>query len=157
MNLQRIVEELALVPHPEGGWYREIYRSRQSVATPLGRRSALTTIYYLLQSGQCSRWHSVDADEAWHFYAGGPLELFTYDPAQAQLVSSTLTSPGAGGAPVHVVAAGVWQAARCLGEFSLVGCTVGPGFEFSGFRLVESLPNHAEHFTGPLLPLRALL
>jgi predicted cupin superfamily sugar epimerase len=154
---RRIIDELELVPHPEGGWYREFYRSNLNIDTPQGPRSALTTIYYLLQSGQCSRWHAVDADEVWHFYAGAPLELLTYDPRHAALDRRTLTSPGGGGAPVSAVAAGIWQAARCLGEYSLVGCTVGPGFEFSGFQLVASLPGCSEHFSGALQPLRALL
>ena len=73
------------VPHPEGGWYREPYRSRQNVNTPQGPRSALTTIYYPLQSNQYSRWHAVDADEVGHFYAGAPLELLTCDLRHAAL------------------------------------------------------------------------
>jgi uncharacterized protein len=154
---RQIIAELELLPHPEGGWYRELYRSSQNVETARGRRSALTTIYYLLQTGQCSRWHVVDADEVWHFYAGAPLELLTYDPHRAALERRTLVSPGGGGAPVSVVAAGIWQAARCLGEYSLVGCTVGPGFEFSGFQLVASLPGFSEHFRGPLRTLQDLL
>jgi predicted cupin superfamily sugar epimerase len=154
---RQIIAELELVPHPEGGWYRELYRSGQSVDTALGPRSALTTIYYLLQSGQHSRWHVVDADEVWHFYAGAPLELLTYDPRRATLGRRMLTSAGSGGAPVGIVAAGIWQAARCLGDYSLLGCTVGPGFQFSGFQLVASLPGHGEHFLGALQPLRDLL
>ena len=75
-----LIAQLALQPHPEGGWYREIYRSPVVVQTARGSRSALTTIYYLLESTQLSRWHVVQADELWHFYAGAPLELLAYTP-----------------------------------------------------------------------------
>jgi len=154
---QDIVRQLNLQPHPEGGWYREVYRSGQQVVTAGATRSALTTIYYLLERAQRSRWHVVDADEVWHFYGGAPLELLAYDPASGQLLRTRLTAPGEGGDPVSVVPAGVWQAARTEGEYSLLGCSVGPGFEYSGFRLVESLPGFADHFRGALAELRELL
>ena len=79
------------------------------------------------------------------------------DPGSRQLIRHLLSAPGAGGEPVAVIAAGLWQAARCLGEYALVGCTVGPGFEYAGFRLVAELPECAEHFAAPLRPLRDLL
>jgi uncharacterized protein len=157
MQAQDIVRQLQLQPHPEGGWYRELYRSGRQVVTPDGVRSALTSIYYLLEREQLSRWHVVDADEAWHFYGGAPLDLFAYDPASAQFVHSQLTALGDGGEPARVVPAGVWQAARSQGDYSLVGCSVGPGFEYSGFRFVASLPDYAEHFRGELGALRELL
>ncbi|HTT05256.1 MAG TPA: cupin domain-containing protein [Steroidobacteraceae bacterium] len=150
-----LIDRLALQPHPEGGWYREIYRSRQRVQTSAGPRSALTDIYYLLERGQQSRWHVVDADEGWHFYAGAPLQLYLYDPAHAVLTLRLLAAPGVqrepsaepSAEPAAVVPAGVWQAARCQGDFSFVGCSVAPGFQFSGFRLVADLPDHARHFS----------
>lgn len=162
-----LVERLSLQPHPEGGWYREVYRSSIRVDAPAGDRSALTTILYLLENDQPSRWHVVEADEAWHFYGGAPLELLAYDPAARSLRRRMLATPredapgtgasGTEGEPVAVIERGVWQAARALGEFSLVGCTVGPGFEFEDFRFVASLPGHAEHFTGAMSALSALL
>jgi len=154
---QQIIERLALARHPEGGWYRQLYRSASRVETPHGVRSALTTIYYLLEKDDVSRWHVVDADEIWHFYGGAPLELLTYDPQPMRVTRHQLGSPENGIDAVGVVPAGVWQAARCLGEYSLVGCSVGPGFEFDGFRLVSSLPDHERHFTRELAALSSLL
>jgi uncharacterized protein len=120
-------------------------------------RSALTTIYYLLERTQVSRWHVVAGDEIWHFYTGAPLELLTYAPTGRTLARHVLEVPGGSGEPVAVVAAGVWQAARSLGDFSLVGCTVGPGFEFADFRFIAELAGHEPHFAGPLASLRGLL
>jgi predicted cupin superfamily sugar epimerase len=157
MRAQDIVSQLQLQRHPEGGWYRELYRSGRQVLTPEAARAALTSIYYLLERQQVSRWHVVDADEVWHFYGGAPLDLFAYDPASGHLVHSQLTALGDGGEPAGVVPAGVWQAARTQGCYSLVGCTVGPGFEYSGFRFVVSLPDHSRHFRGELGALRGLL
>lgn len=158
-----LIDRLALQPHPEGGWYREIYRSRQSVQTSSGPRSAFTDIYYLLERGQQSRWHVVDADEGWHFYGGAPLQLYLYDPVNAALTGRLLAAPGVqsepAAEPAAVAPAGVWQAARSLGDFSLVGCSVAPGFQFSGFRFVAELADHARHFNAvpALQPLRELL
>jgi uncharacterized protein len=141
-----LVRDLALQPHPEGGWYREIYRSPTRVETSRGSRSALTTIYYLLERNQQSRWHVVQADELWHFYAGAPLELFDYNPTSGELQRHLL-----GEVHVAVIPAGSWQAARPLGDYTLVGCTVGPGFEFADFQFVADLPDPATHFTGGAL------
>jgi predicted cupin superfamily sugar epimerase len=157
MRAQDIVSQLQLQRHPEGGWYRELYRSERQVLTPDGARSAVTSIYYLLERQQLSRWHVVDADEVWHFYGGAPLDLFAYEPGSGKLARSQLTALRNGGEPAGVVPAGVWQAARSQGDYSLVGCSVGPGFEFSGFRFVVSLPDHARHFRGELDALRGLL
>jgi predicted cupin superfamily sugar epimerase len=162
-----LIDELALQPHPEGGWYREIYRSATRVDTPRGPRAALTTIYYLLERGQLSRWHVVQADELWHFYAGAPLELLAYTPASGgferhelgyvRAADPGLVETAAGVTSVAVIPTGVWQAARSLGEYSLVGCTVGPGFEFADFQFVSALPRHAEHFKGDLAPFDTML
>jgi predicted cupin superfamily sugar epimerase len=152
-----LIDRLQLAPHPEGGWYREIQRSSVRVDTSRGPRQAITTIYYLLERGQRSRWHVVAADEIWHFYAGAPLELFAYRPDSATLERTLLTRPDAGGSPVGIIAAGVWQAARTLGDYSLVGCCVGPGFEFEDFRLAATLADHAQHFAGALRGLTELL
>ncbi len=80
-----LIARLGLKPHPEGGWFREVHRATDRVETARGSRSALTTIYYLLEKEQISRWHVVESDEIWHFYAGAPLELLVYDPLHAPL------------------------------------------------------------------------
>src|SRR5262245_13809769 len=149
-DAQRLIERLGLAPHPEGGWYRQVHRSAIRVQAPGGERAALTTIYYLLERDQLSRWHVVDADEVWHFYAGAPLELFIYYPQTQQLSRRELGSPAAERDAIAVVPSDAWQAARSTGEYSLVGCTVGPGFEFGGFRFVSDLRDHAGHFEGHL-------
>jgi hypothetical protein len=120
-------------------------------------RSALTTIHYLLEHGQLSRWHVVESAEIWHCYDGAPLELFAYDPVTRTLERHVLGDVSEGYESVAVIETGVWQAARSRGEFSLVGCTVGPGFEFEDFRFVSALPDHAGHFTGELADLAVLL
>jgi predicted cupin superfamily sugar epimerase len=150
MKARDLVEKLALQSHPEGGWYREIYRARGRVQAERGSRSALTTIYYLLEQQQLSRWHVVESDEVWHFHAGAPLELLEYDPATGQLVQHVLGDVRQGNEAVAVIPPGAWQAARSRGDYSLVGCTVGPGFEFEDFRFVKALPGHEGHFTGAL-------
>jgi predicted cupin superfamily sugar epimerase len=154
---QEIISSLNLKPHPEGGWYRELHRSSLRVELAQGSRCALTSIYYLLQGHQSSRWHVVEADEIWHFYAGAPLELFAYQPIERTLVRRVLAPPAAEIEPAAVIPAGTWQAARSLGDYSLVGCSVGPGFEFADFSFVSDLPEHDDHFTGAMRPLRELL
>jgi hypothetical protein len=149
-----LVARLGLHPHPEGGWYREVHRATERVETARGSRAALTSIYYLLERGQVSRWHVVESDEVWHFYAGAPLELLAYDPRSRSFRRRVLDSAGE---PMGVIPAGVWQAARSLGAHSFVGCDVGPGFEFADFRFVSALPGHAEHFSGDLARYADLL
>jgi hypothetical protein len=130
-----IVQRLGLLPHPEGGWYRERFRSLRQVqavhpsdARPA--RSALTTIDFLLARGQFSAWHRVRSDEVWHLLEGGPLRLWTWAPTADQVQAVEL----AGGAErCHVVEADVWQAAQALGDYALCGATVGPGFDFADF------------------------
>jgi predicted cupin superfamily sugar epimerase len=132
-----IRDRLALQPHPEGGWYREVYRSSQTVKPDGGRglRSALTAIYFLLNAGEFSAWHVVQSDECWLHLEGGPLELLTFDPAAHVRHSTRLGPLSESTEPFAVVPAGVWQAARPLGDFTLVQCLVGPGFDFADFRL----------------------
>jgi uncharacterized protein len=151
MKARDLVEKLALQSHPEGGWYREIYRARGRVQAARGARSALTTIYYLLEQQQLSRWHVVESDEVWHFYAGAPLELLEYDPSTGRLKQHVLGDVRQGHESVAVIPPGAWQAARSRGDYSLVGCTVGPGFEFEDFRFVKALPGHEGHFTAGAL------
>lgn len=157
MTAKDVIQGLQLAPHPEGGWYREIYRSPDRVQRGSETRSATTAIYYLLEQQQLSRWHVVDADEIWHFYGGAPLELLAYDPGSRKLERHILHAAAAESRPVGIIPSGVWQAARSLGEYSLVGCTVSPGFEFSGFRFTVELPDHRAHFVGELSQYTALL
>lgn len=157
MQAHALIDKLGLKPHPEGGWYREIYRSSERVQTLRDTRSAITTIYYLLERGQIARWHVVEADEIWHFYEGAPLELVAYEPEARALLRYVLGSTGDDHTRLAAIRKGVWQAARSLGDFSLVGCSVGPGFEFEDFRFVASLPGHRLHFEDELAPWLSLL
>ena len=156
-NAAELIERLGLQPHPEGGWFREVHRAAARVGTERGSRSALTTIYYLLERGQISRWHVVSSDEIWHFYGGAPLELLVYDTGIRTLQRRVLAPASADHEPIGIVRAGEWQAARSLGEYSLVGCNVGPGFEFEDFRFVAALPGHEAHFSGELAACSFLL
>jgi predicted cupin superfamily sugar epimerase len=136
-----LIEALDLRPHPEGGHYREVYRSPDRVtAGARGERPAVTTIYFLLTAGECSSWHVVLSDEIWHYYEGDPLELLILDPATLEVTRVTLGPFEPGREPVHVVPAGQWQAARPTAGYTLVGCSVGPGFEFADFRLMRDEP-----------------
>jgi len=139
---EQLMSALHLQPHPEGGHYGEVYRSHSRIQ-PLderGERSALTTIYFLLTAGEVSCWHRVRSDEAWHHYEGDPLELFTMDGHGGEVVRHLLGPVSHESQPVHVVPANSWQAARTTGAYTLVGCTVGPGFEFEDFRLLREDP-----------------
>jgi predicted cupin superfamily sugar epimerase len=127
MNAEETVRRFGLLPHPEGGFYRETFRSPLKVHLPDGRqRSASTAIYYLLPQGAWSAWHRVQADEVWHHYEGAPLQLFRLGMEPARLDRRS---------PQAVVPAGVWQAALPDGGATLCGCTVAPGFEFEDFEL----------------------
>ena len=145
-----LVSSLGLAPHPEGGWYREVHRSSLTVQAPQGQRAALTTIHYLLEAQQLSRWHVVDADEVWQHQAGAPLTLLAYDPVSRALQQHALGPLSGGHTPFAVIPAGVWQAASSRGDYTLVSCTVGPGFDFQDFRFVRTLPGSATHFQGAL-------
>jgi predicted cupin superfamily sugar epimerase len=141
---RELAEILALAPHPEGGRYRRVHTSAQAVHAAGRARPALSAIHYLLAAGEASRWHRVDADEAWHHVEGDPLELFAFDAAARTLTRHRLGRAGTGGAtPLVVVPAGCWQAARPLGAYALVGCSVAPAFEFAGFALLDAAPEVA--------------
>ena len=139
----QLIEQLQLQPHPEGGWYREVFRSQGQVMPRDGRpaRSALTSIYFLLDAAQHSRWHRVLSDEVWVHLEGMPLELWTWDAAGGHLHRTTLAPVSAATFPQHVVEAGLWQAARPqandVAGYTLVACMVGPGFDFADFRMME--------------------
>ncbi|MGO4853147.1 cupin domain-containing protein [Phaeovulum sp. W22_SRMD_FR3] len=132
MTAEEIITLLDLAPHPEGGHYRQTWAAE---AAP-GARPAGTCIYFLLKAGEQSHWHRVDAAEIWLWHAGAPLVLSLAEtaagPARDHLLGADLI---AGERPQGIVPAGFWQAARSLGDWTLVSCTVSPGFQFSGFEL----------------------
>jgi predicted cupin superfamily sugar epimerase len=131
-----VIRLLELEPHPEGGHYRQTFRDPRTVD---GTRPASTAIYFLLARGERSHWHKVDAVEVWHYHAGAPLRLEIAADAQGPVERVTL-GPDllAGERPQAVVPTHIWQAARSLGEWTLVSCTVAPGFEFAGFELAPA-------------------
>ncbi|OWV87911.1 cupin [Rhizobium sp. N122] len=134
MSPEDIIRELAMQPHPEGGWYAETFRD-----TAGGARGHSTAIYYLLTRGQRSHWHRVhDAAEVWHYYAGAPLSLHRSEDGTASETLTLGTDLAAGERPQAIVPANWWQAAESRGDFTLVGCTVSPGFEFSSFEMAPS-------------------
>ncbi len=137
---EELIRELALAPHPEGGWYAELYRSPLEVRPADGRppRSALTGVWFLMVAGQKSAWHVVDSDEIWLHFEGCDVRLWTFDPATGALASTLLGPLAPGRAPQRVVPAGVWQAAEPLGDYSLTGACVGPGFDFADFRMLAA-------------------
>lgn len=131
LTATEVIRLLELKPHPEGGHYRETFRDP---AGPEGRGFS-TAIYYLLDVGETSEWHRVDAAEIWHHYAGAPL-VITLSPNGHDAAAHHLgTDLSAGQRPQIVVPAGHWQSATSLGAWTLVGCTVAPGFAFSGFEM----------------------
>jgi predicted cupin superfamily sugar epimerase len=146
-----LIAELSLVRHPEGGYFRETWRSPLVVTRDATQpRRASTAIYFLLPAGDFSALHRVSSEEVWHHYAGDPIDLHTLDPLDGTHAIGRLGRDFASGErPQHVVPAGVWQAAVPRGErYALVGCTVSPGFEFADFELpsraelLERFPRH---------------
>jgi predicted cupin superfamily sugar epimerase len=139
--------KLGLKRHPEGGYYRETYRSEIKVDTQAGKRSAGTAIYYLLERGQFSAFHRIKSDEIWHFYAGSRLALYVIDQ-EGRLEKIILGRPGRKAVPQAAIRAGCWFAAFADGPYSLVGCTVAPGFDFRDFEmakrdeLISQYPKH---------------
>jgi uncharacterized protein len=134
-RVEELVHDLRLQPHPEGGWYREVFRSASAVHPGDGRtaRVALTSIDFLLGPGQFSAWHRVRSDEAWHWLEGAPLALWLVPPDLSRAERVLLAPVAEGTRPRHVVPAGWWQAAVPEGGYAYVGATVGPGFEFADF------------------------
>jgi uncharacterized protein len=131
LNADDVIRLLGLVPHPEGGHFRETFRDRAGH----DGRAVSTAIYFLLAAGEVSHWHRIDAAEVWHWYAGAPLELSMAPPADNTSVIHLGSRLEAGEHPQAVVPPGHWQSARSLGAWTLVGCTVAPGFQFDTFEL----------------------
>ena len=133
MTAEDVIALLGLQPHPEGGHFVETFRDP---AADAAGRSRSTAIYFLLMQGEKSHWHKVDAVETWHWHAGAPLRLRIAETAGAAVQQIMLGSDLAKGErPQGIVPTGWWQAAESLGAWTLVGCTVAPGFDFAGFEL----------------------
>ncbi len=133
LTAEDIIRILDLKPHPEGGHYRETFRDGRGE----GQRAASTAIYFLLAADEISHWHRVDAVEIWHWHAGAPLSLSIAPPegAAAEMILGASLSDGE--RPQGIVPAGFWQSAKSLGAWTLVGCTVAPGFLFETFELAD--------------------
>lgn len=170
-----LIRSLGLLPHPEGGFYREVYRSGETVQSDKGPRSAITTIYFLLLRGQKSVFHRVTSDEIWHHYQGAPLRLHRisadFKTGEAVLLGpvgvKAEPAPKAGSrfrsrdakaaVQVAVIPRGEWQAAETSGEYTLVGCSVGPGFDFADFTLLRDDAKTAERLRKAFPKLSALI
>lgn len=154
-----MIRDLALAPHPEGGFFREIFRSPLLIDPLDGRprRAASTTIFFLLVRGQMSRWHAVRSDEVWHLYEGSPLELFIAPTAAGPIERALLGPVAEHCAPTRTVPAGYWQAARPAGDYVLAGCTVAPGFEYEDFRMLADDPAAAARLRAAAPDLAVML
>ena len=131
MTAQDIIDTLLLTPHPEGGYYRQTW-----IDTSASGRPTATCIYFLLKGGEASHWHKVDAVEIWHYHAGAPLILSMSDTDTGPKTELRLGPDlAAGERPQGIVAKDAWQAAASTGDWTLVSCTVSPGFSFDGFTL----------------------
>ena len=141
-----LIDALGLAPHPEGGHYRELYRAERLIDPRDGRplRSAITTIYFLLTASEASRWHRVRSDEIWQFVEGDPLELYEADPSFDAVNTIVIGSNAEGRTPLHVIKADWWQAARTTGSYTLVACTVAPGFDYADFAMLRDHPTLSE-------------
>jgi predicted cupin superfamily sugar epimerase len=156
---EELVRLLEMSPHPEGGHYREVFRSGHRVATADGRapRQALSSIDFLLDGGAFSAWHRVASDEAWHLLEGGPLRLWLISPDLQAFSHLDLAPVGAVTRPRGVVPAGWWQAAEPLGDYAYVGATVGPGFVFDDFSFGRADPGLRAALQGQAPALMRLL
>ena len=134
LDADAIIRLLDLAPHPEGGWFRENFRDSGNT----DGRAHGTAIYYLLKAGERSHWHRVDAAEIWHWYAGETLALKLSADGKQSETHRLGPDLARGERPQLIVPKGVWQAAEPLGAFTLVGCTVGPAFDFAGFEMAPA-------------------
>jgi predicted cupin superfamily sugar epimerase len=135
------MKPIDLIEHPEGGRFREVFRSDKTISTENGTiRSALTHIYFSLQAGEVSRFHRVAADEIWNLYQGSGLNLYTWDGTSTPPKCITLSASN--NCFCYAIPARTWQAAEPVSDTVLVGCSVAPGFEFSDFSVID--PNSAD-------------
>jgi hypothetical protein len=144
INMQNLIDKYNLKPHPEGGYYAVVYESKQAVTSPVvnKNRKAVTHIYFLLLKGQVSLFHKVAHDEIWNFYEGDPLKLIKYD---GLTIEEDIIGSGCDNY-VSIVEGGIYQAAETAGAYSLVGCSVAPGFEFEDFSLLRDETEPKETF-----------
>ncbi len=149
-TLKEIIDHYQMQPHPEGGYFVETYRSSLVTQTSRGERAASTAIMFLITAESISHFHRLTSDEGWHFYGGDPLKLYQINP-QGELSDITIGPNFKEGQKLqHIVPAGDWFASTSHGEYSLVGCTVAPGFDFSDFEMAKKadlkvqFPQHAE-------------
>jgi uncharacterized protein len=137
---QKIIIDLGLGPHPEGGYFKEVYRSSKKISTEQGERSLATSIYYYLESMDFSSWHRLKSDELWHYYSGDGLTIHKIDP-EGKLTHVRLgdLSVDSGKEAQTIIPAGTWFAAEvdCVHSYILVGCTVFPGFDYADFELAK--------------------
>ena len=142
--MQNLIDKYNLVPHPEGGYYAVVYESKQAVTSPVVNkdRKAVTHIYFLLLKGQVSLFHKVAHDEIWNFYEGDPVKLIKYN---GLTVEENIIGSGCSDY-VSIVEGGIYQAAESTGAYSLVGCSVAPGFEFEDFSLLRDKIEYKEKF-----------
>jgi predicted cupin superfamily sugar epimerase len=146
-SIQQLIHQFKLLPHPEGGWYAETYRSKHLIpkeslpAGFSGDRAMSTAIFFLLEQGNYSAFHRIQSDECWHFYAGDPLDIFILEPGGSLKIVLLGNNPEAGHLFQYVVPAKCWFASRPAAgsQFCFVGCTVSPGFDFADFELAESI------------------
>jgi predicted cupin superfamily sugar epimerase len=132
-----LIGSLDLSPHPEGGYYKRVYESSKQVLANGVLRPAITSILFLLTKGVGSRWHRVDAAEVWDWQEGDAVELLMYDADARALSRAQLDTSARGGQLLQVVPAGIWQSARTHGDYSLVNCSVSPGFVWSGLEMLD--------------------
>ncbi len=141
---ETLIKEYGLIAHPEGGYYKEIFRSKTMVASPVHsqKRNAVTHIYFLLGKDDISRFHMVVHDEIWNFYEGAPLKLICFDgqKTREKIIGHRCNAYTA------IINGGVYQAAESTGEYSLVGCSVAPGFDFSDFSFLKDSPEDLAPF-----------
>ncbi len=150
------VKKISLIPHPEGGFYKEVYRSAEAASAESlperfsTERNYSTAIYYLLESGDFSAFHRIKSDEIWHFYDGEPLNIYIIDNNGALTIKTLGLSEKDNVYPQVIVPATTWFAAKPVGSFTLAGCTVSPGFDFHDFEMAdnkslkEKYPEHSE-------------
>tara|TARA_Y100000991_G_scaffold174729_1_gene136642 strand:+ start:754 stop:1215 length:462 start_codon:yes stop_codon:yes gene_type:complete len=136
-KISTIIKQLKLLPHPEGGWFREILRSKSYLIRKDGeKRNNITAIYYMLCKNEISTWHRVNsADEIWTYLKGSPLDLWRLDDGNKELRKLRIDSNN----PIEMVPSGYWQAAKTSGTYTLASCCVGPGFDFTDFEMLRNL------------------
>lgn len=154
IEVDHVIAQLGLIPHPEGGYFKETYRSSSLTVNPMNNapRSLSTGIYFLLTANNFSALHKIQSDEMWHFYAGDTIEIVEIDKQGKLILTQLGNAIDQGEVPQYVVKAGHWFGSRVYGNGSagLVGCTVSPGFDFADFvmgnrtELINSFPNHRD-------------